>query len=137
MSLHVWHNGYDWVIAESVSDARELSGAEDDGDGWTQLDDDEMLTIIQDEPPTAACGCQERWQAHLESTRVASRLREHLAQQGHFMASLLVKDAPVRPDPKVWRHNGHLKSCPIGAETKSCKQWIEEQGRSFLCSTEF
>lgn len=136
MSLHVWHNGYDWVIADSESDARKLSGGEDDGDGWKQLDDNDMLTIIQDEPRTVACVCQERWQACLETTRVADRLRDLLARQGHFVAATLVKDVPVRPDPKIWLRNGHLKSCPVGSETKSCKQWIEEQGRSFLCSTE-
>lgn len=55
--LHVWHNGYDWVVATDQADARKVlvevcgeSKYEDDydGDGWRMLADHEPLSITDD-----------------------------------------------------------------------------------------
>ena len=88
--LHVWHNGYDWVVATTAEDARavehevSLGGvcSHDDacdceGDGWEQWPDDKTVTIHDldgDEGPT---------------------------------------------------------------QTKTCAEWVAQQGRGFLCSTEY
>lgn len=86
--LHVWHNGYDWVVAKDEADARavehEMIGdpcTHDDtcdceGDGWDQVPDEAPLKIATGED-----------------------------------------GAP-----------------PI--VTKTCAEWVKDEGRGFLCSTE-
>lgn len=33
--------------------------------------------------------------------------------------------------------NGHQRGCPIGHPTKTAREWASEEGRGFLCSTEY
>lgn len=33
--------------------------------------------------------------------------------------------------------NGHHKKCPIGTKSMTCAQWVEQNGRGFLCSEEY
>lgn len=34
-------------------------------------------------------------------------------------------------------HNGHDRTCPIGCPRKTAAEWARENGRGFLCSTEY
>lgn len=33
--------------------------------------------------------------------------------------------------------NGHQHGCPVGCPVKTLAQWVAENGRGFLCSTEY
>lgn len=33
--------------------------------------------------------------------------------------------------------NGHHRGCPVGCPVKTAAQWAAENGRGFLCSTEY
>jgi hypothetical protein len=83
VSLHVWHDGYDWVVAESAEDAVDVECditsnrlSDYDPDEWQQLPDDKPLKIVD------------------------------------------------------WDGNGTDREQP-------CAAWVAENGRGFLCSTEY
>ena len=65
MSLHVFTNDFEWVVAESIDDARkviqEVSGLSDgdfNDEGWYQEDDDADMSIwIDDETGEVGEGC--------------------------------------------------------------------------------
>lgn len=35
------------------------------------------------------------------------------------------------------RGGKHSRGCPVGCPTKTAAQWAQDEGRGFLCSTEF
>lgn len=82
-TLHVFTNGFDWIVAESAADAARLAedhhGGTGDGDPdeWEQLSDKKLLPIY---------------------------------------------DTDDRAGPRT---------------TKTCAEWARDNGRGFLCTTEF
>jgi hypothetical protein len=105
--LHVYHNGFDWIIAKSLADAWAeweslTSESKDDylDTPFEQLDDGSELTMIDVE---GVCGVFE-W-------RAVRRLK--------------------RPQVPYFQHNGYLRV------KASCADWCQAVGSGFLGSTEW
>jgi hypothetical protein len=138
MSLRVFHNGCDWVVALDAEDAWnvwcEASGEsrddyKDDME-WGAEPDDKPLTIWHDRP-TGPCGCKAEIDA-FEQDR-----ERKLAQLDKLPAVARERLIGGLPKPPKTRPNGHLLDCKVGATTKTCGQWAQSDGRGFLCSTEW
>ena len=138
--LHVFEMrmGPDWVIARDERDAWEVwcehmgEKVEDylNFDDWDPVPDDRELRIWHDNPPADKCKCRERLDACVAE---ADRQRTML-QKLPEPARLILWAGVTRPPPT--HPNGHLKDCPIGSDTRTCRQWIQQEGRGFLCSSE-
>lgn len=99
--LKVFHNGNDWVIAESPADADKVifewtqGDYGDDPDGWEELQPDKKLNIYQHELPNRGYYTSKKFDISQDG------------ENGQFVIS------------------------------GTCQQWIETEGRGFLCSTEY
>lgn len=146
--LHVWCNGVNHVVAESVHDAwvvwREHTGERRENYEldypWTQEPDDKPLRVWGD-ADTGVCGClalaevdrKERRQPYQDREELRALIEQQRVDPRH------IKLPPVF-EAKTGRRflpNGHLDRCPVGSQTKTCAAWIAETGRGFLCSTEY
>lgn len=99
--LKVYHNGCDWVVAESPEDADKVIGEYtggdygDDPDEWEELDPSHVLNIYQSDLPN----------------------------RGYYTS----KNFDISQD-------GELGMFVISG---TCQQWVDTEGRGFLCSTEY
>ncbi len=96
MTLHVFANEIEWVVAESIEDV-EPAMKESIGAVYTEADEIEWIAVSDDAPLSI-------W------TVVDANGKEDIAE----------------PDQ-------------LGASTveKTCRQWADQFGRGFLCSTEY
>jgi hypothetical protein len=145
--LHVWLlDKTDWVVASDEQDAWEVwekwsreKRKYYTNYRWEKPDDDSPLTILLDES-NELCGCRTRYdeEAHKanQPARDAEALRSLLAKQGAILGA---KSIRVTRHGKLpgWLRNGHHESCAVGSQTKTCAEWAAENGRGFLCSTEY
>lgn len=148
MSLHVWYlDKTDWVVAESEQDAWEVwekwSGENRkhySNYSWELLDDGYRLTILLDES-NELCGCRARYEeeAHKanQPSRDAEALQSLLTKQGASLGAIKAIRVTRRGKIQGWLRNGHHDSCLVGSQTKTCAEWAVENGRGFLCSTEY
>jgi hypothetical protein len=138
MQLHVYKSDCDWVVATSVQDAwdtwcthtGESKADYDEYDDFVQEPDDKPLTIWGD-VGFENCDCKATLAAYQADTQKKIDMinkQPEIARAPMFAA--LPKAPPTHP-------NGHLESCDLGATTKTCAEWVAENGPGFLASTEY
>ena len=148
--LHVWHDGEsEWVIATDAADAMavwsETMGEhpEEYSDMvWEMLPDDSMMAIwIDESAPMEPCGCRERRRAYEERMEVYNRAAsEYVGIMVKVGARFHRSFKAIPPAPqyeKDYGPNGHYADCPVGHPRKTCAEWAQQDGRGYLCSTEF
>ena len=139
MTLHVFTGECDKVVAESPDDAWvvwcEATGEsrcdyEDDFEFEVEPDD-KLLTIWSDDTAFDQCECVAKIAAHEATVAKQVKLIEAQPKAARpAMWTAVAKMLPTYP-------NGHLMDCAKGFERKTCEQWATDQGRGFLCSTEY
>ena len=144
MTLHVWHNDCDWVVAESAQEARDIAcdslgerPSDYNAEDWEQWGDRRTLRVWSD-ADTMRCGCEDR--RRQEAERIdkvhadAAKLRELLnSQLGVYRPHVVTpKLAPLFK----WLANGHTEDCEVGSRKLTCGEWVKENGKGFLCTTE-
>ena len=136
--LHCYTNGTDTVVAYDEQDAltvccEHLGEPRDDyeGDRWERIHDATPITIWLEEP-NDACGCGEIKAAFDAETRRINALIEQATQANVAVPRELLVSRKRTTGP-----SDHVPGCPVGQPTKSAADWVQENGRGFLCSTEY
>lgn len=136
--LFVFKGDCDHVVARDEEDAWEVwcesTGEirEDYEEQYFELcPDDKTLSIWTDDHDLTQCSCQG---IKDEFEQRYKRIVEIFARLPRPARVILAPALPAGPDTYP---NGHVVGCHRGAEVKTCRQWAEENGRDFLCSTEF
>lgn len=143
-SLHVWYNDYEWIVANDIDDVYAIwseqtggSRADFDDECWNVLPDDHVMAIWSDEPPDDRCSCRDRaavYKATVDAYNDACRRYADLIHRSGGRCPRL----PPAPQPKDSPGpNGHYVNCPVGHPRKTCAEWIQQNGRGYLCSTEY
>jgi hypothetical protein len=109
-----------------------------DSQTFEQLSDDEVMSIWHEDDDPRECGC-----AELQKRDTAERNKPFddwcaLKKLVESMGGRCDVRMPARAD--TGRHfgpNGHEKNCPKGKIVKTCAEWARDNGRGFLCSTEY
>jgi hypothetical protein len=138
MTLHVYKNDCDWVVATSPEDAWDewcayTGERKEDYAQWDEFEqepDDKPLVIWAD-VDFENCDCKAKLAAYQAATQKKIDL---INKQPEVIRPAMLAGLPKAPPTHP---NGHLEACGVGATTKTCMEWIQVNGRGFLCSTEF
>jgi hypothetical protein len=130
-------DGPDTVVAFDADDAWSVwelycgeSRKDYEEDEWIECAGSRPMRIWLDED-FSRCDCRAKQEARRAETDRAVALLSKLPRPaaGALWAGV--------PKPLPSHPNGHLMDCPVGSKTQTCAQWAQENGRGFLCSTEY
>ena len=137
--LHVFTDDEDTIIARDEEDAWQVwfescgerrEDYETEEPRWTKRPDDAELTIWNEDVPSDKCDCLRLLAEHA----AVVKYRTETIQKLPVVARQMLRKA-IDPDAPRTFPNGHLRSCPLGSDTKTCAEWAKQEGRGFLCST--